>query len=374
MTSGGIRYTTSALSQAERTDERAPRDERARRRRRARLHLDRADGALHADVDHVRPPAKAREAREHRIAQVPRRALRSRLARRGPGSRGRRRTPARCPCTSARAAAPCRRPASRNALEDGVARDRRRQRQRSARQRLAEDDDVGNDVRLVEREALARAVKSRGDLVEHEQGPVLVAGATKSAERVRAVHPHPARALHEGLDHDARHVARDGRERGFERAVARRRQRHVNACAGRFPRTRRACRRSDRTATSWRTCRRDRRPRTRRRCRRGRPTLWNDCSAILSATSTATEPLSVKKTCRRRAGDELAEALRERIRPFVGEATERDVRHLLELLGHARANVRMPVAVRGGPPRGGPIDDLATVGQDEPAAARGRDR
>ena len=81
----------------------------------------------------------------------------------------------------------------------------------------------------------------------------------------------------------------------------------------------------------------------------------------------------MKKTCRSRR-DQLAQALRERVRPFVGEPAEGDVRHALELLGHARANVRMPVAVRGRPPRGGPIDNLATVCQDEPAAARRRDR
>ena len=59
---------------------------------------------------------------------------------------------------------------------------------------------------------------------------------------------------------------------------------------------------------------------------------------------------------------------------FVREPAERDVRQPLELLGDARANVRMAVAMRGRPPRGGPVDELATIAQHEPAAARGGDR
>ena len=112
------------------------------------------------------------------------------------------------------------------------------------------------------------------------------------------MHAHPAGALDEGLDDDAGDVVGAmGAKAALERAVApapgaagesRRSPLPANARVHAVDRIAQR-HRGERVAVVRALERDDGAPRARR-------ALWNDCSAIFSATSTATEPLSVKKT------------------------------------------------------------------------------
>jgi hypothetical protein len=59
---------------------------------------------------------------------------------------------------------------------------------------------------------------------------------------------------------------------------------------------------------------------------------------------------------------------------FVHQPAEHHMRHGLELMLHRGADVRMIVAVARRPPRGDPIDQLASIGQYDAAAAGRLDR
>ncbi len=59
---------------------------------------------------------------------------------------------------------------------------------------------------------------------------------------------------------------------------------------------------------------------------------------------------------------------------LVRQPAEHHVRHDLKLAGHRIADVRMVVAVAGGPPRRCPIHQLAPVGQDDARPMREGDR
>ena len=105
------------------------------------------------------------------------------------------------------------------------------------------------------------------------------------------------------------------------------------------------------------------------------PRLSQYCTAIFSATSTATEPESLKNTRSRSPGASSADQpLRQRQRRLVHQAAEHDVRHRRELALDRCADVRMVVAVAGGPPRGDAVDQFAAVGQHDAAAVRRGDR
>ena len=105
----------------------------------------------------------------------------------------------------------------------------------------------------------------------------------------------------------------------------------------------------------------------------GSPTFRQYCSAILSATSTATDPESEKKT-RVSPGGAIAVSRPARTqRRLVHQAAEHHVRHRLQLPRHALENMRVIVAVADAPPRRDAVDQLAAVGQDDAAAVRPHD-
>ena len=91
-------------------------------------------------------------------------------------------------------------------------------------------------------------------------------------------------------------------------------------------------------------------------------------TASFIATSTATDPESQKNTRCSGAGRELDQPLGQRHGRSVGEPAQHHVRHRAELVPHGVVEHLVPVAVHGRPPRGHPVDELATVGQPQPYA------
>ena len=81
------------------------------------------------------------------------------------------------------------------------------------------------------------------------------------------------------------------------------------------------------------------------------------------ATSTETEPESVKNTRLEIARQYLRKTARERQRLLVHQPAEHHMRHDLELALHRFADMRMIVAVAGGPPRRDAIDEFAPIGE-----------
>ena len=59
---------------------------------------------------------------------------------------------------------------------------------------------------------------------------------------------------------------------------------------------------------------------------------------------------------------------------LVYKAAEHHMRHRRQLAGHAVDDVRVIVSMADAPPRRDAIDELAAVGQHDPAAARPHDR
>ena len=105
---------------------------------------------------------------------------------------------------------------------------------------------------------------------------------------------------------------------------------------------------------------------------------WN---AILSATSTAVEPLSEKNTRlsgparpSREPGRDRDEPLRQLFGPRMGQAEHRRMGDPVELRAHRGVDVRVAVAVHVAPQRGDTIDVPASGRVDEPHAVGGLDR
>ena len=73
------------------------------------------------------------------------------------------------------------------------------------------------------------------------------------------------------------------------------------------------------------------------------------------------------------AGQNACEPRRQRIGRRMREPAEHHVRHARELRGDGGADVRMVVAVAGGPPRRDAIDELAAVGEIKPYSVRALD-
>ncbi len=94
--------------------------------------------------------------------------------------------------------------------------------------------------------------------------------------------------------------------------------------------------------------------------------------AIFIATSTATEPESEKKTWFSVPGRRLRKALGQRQRRFVHQPAQHHMRHLLELGFDGGGDMRMVVAMGGGPPAGDAVDQLAPVGQHDARAIGAR--
>ncbi len=102
------------------------------------------------------------------------------------------------------------------------------------------------------------------------------------------------------------------------------------------------------------------------RVRRDCPRLRQYCNAILTATSTETEPESQKNTFCSGSGGQLDQELREPGCGFVGEAAEHDVRHAPPHLNRGRGvEARVPVTVDRRPPRTHPVDHRPSVGEFE---------
>ena len=88
-----------------------------------------------------------------------------------------------------------------------------------------------------------------------------------------------------------------------------------------------------------------------KRVRSGRPFCAQYCSAIFSATSTAVEPLSLKKTCSKAARRELDQAASaSRATGSCVMPAERRVAQPLGLSGERADQARMIVPERGAPP------------------------
>ena len=94
----------------------------------------------------------------------------------------------------------------------------------------------------------------------------------------------------------------------------------------------------------------------------------------MSATSTATDPESEKKTRVSPGGTSAVSRLGQPQRRLVYQAAEHHVRHCLELPRDALEDMRVIVAVADAPPRRDAVDQLAAVGQDDAAAVRPHDR
>ena len=93
----------------------------------------------------------------------------------------------------------------------------------------------------------------------------------------------------------------------------------------------------------------------------GRPRACQYWSAILIATSTATEPESQKNTCSSPPGVSATSRSRQLDRRLVGQAAEHDVGHAPELVSTAAVQLRVVVAVDRAPPGRHAVDQLAAV-------------
>ena len=74
------------------------------------------------------------------------------------------------------------------------------------------------------------------------------------------------------------------------------------------------------------------------------------------------------------AGQQRRQPPRQRQRLLVHQPAEHHMRHRRELALDRRADVRMIIAVAGGPPRGDAVDQFAPVGEHDAAALGARDR
>ena len=125
----------------------------------------------------------------------------------------------------------------------------------------------------------------------------------------------------------------------------------------------------DRRPTSRRTCRRDSRRESSRSASAPARRGSSDTGAPSSSRPRRTpSPTRVKNTCSRSPGNNAASRAANEVGGRVHEAAEHHVRHALELRGDRGADVRMVVAVAGGPPRRDAVDELAAVGEIQPHA------
>ena len=216
-------------------------------------------------------------------------------------------------------------------LEHLFARDRCGQRQRAAGQRLGQRDDVRNDARVLEGEHRAGAAEAGKDLVEDQQQLVAVGGGAQRAQHFRVVKAHAAGALHQRLDDDGGKLVGVPFERCLEGGSALLVDRQIDRDLLRQQAAERrvhaalrigyrhgaggvaviAAGEGEKTGAA------------------AAPRLRQYCTAIFSATSTATEPDSLKNTRSRSPGPSSPTSRRaKRQRRFVHQAAEHDVGHL----------------------------------------------
>ena len=98
--------------------------------------------------------------------------------------------------------------AGREHVHDLARGDKGRHRQHAAAERLAQDDAVGADALVLEREPGAGAAEARLHLVEDQQHAVRVADAAQPGEEARGRHDDAGLAL-DRLDQHRRRVRRD---------------------------------------------------------------------------------------------------------------------------------------------------------------------
>ncbi len=109
----------------------------------------------------------------------------------------------------------------------------------------------------------------------------------------------------------------------------------------------------------------------------GRPQFFQYCTASFSATSTAVEPSSEKKTWRSGAGTILPRRDREFFSGLVRKSREENVFEPRGLFGDGRGDGRVRVAVQVHPPGRNRIQNLPPVLRFEKnafAAANGKRR
>ena len=80
-----------------------------------------------------------------------------------------------------------------------------------------------------------------------------------------------------------------------------------------------------------------------------------------------------EENARQPGGSHRRQPARQPQRRLVHQAAEHHVRHRLQLPRHALENMRVIVAVADAPPRRDAVDQLAAVGQNDPAAVRPHD-
>ena len=236
----------------------------------------------------------------------------------------------------------------------------------------------GRDAGVVGGEERRRCARSRWRSRRRSAGSPCAAVTSRSTRRYAGmVEPHPAGALHDRLDdHRGQLVGVLPRP---SRPARPRRPRRTSAGGGAGEHLRgqharstaRACRRPGRTRSSGGRCRRgSRRARWPAGACSGRPAGALVLQAILTATSTPTEPESQRKTCSSPAGVISTSVVASStagswvsppnitwlIRPSW--SVTRRVQH------------RVPVAVDRRPPRRHAVDQLPAVGQPQPDPLR----
>ena len=167
----------------------------------------------------------------------------------------------------------------------------------------------------------------------------------------------------------------DARERLDRARRAPRLARRRHEARTRSARPRRASGRPRRRRSRWRRAsRRGRRPRARRSAGApGRPFCAQYWSASLSATSTAVEPSSLKKTCSSPAGATPAERLGQLRRGLVRDARERRVASDSAWRRERGDQARVRVAERRRPPGGVAVEIAAPVRVEQARALRAHD-
>ena len=255
-------------------------------------------------------------------------------------------------------------------LEHPAAGDGRRERQGAAGQRLGEGDDVGRHARAGTGEQVAGAAEADEDLIEDQQQVVLVGQPAQGAQHFVGMEQHAARALDARLDDDrgdlAGLLAHQGVERRFRGGVDRqggddlRRHHPGKQAVHAFFRIADGHRRQGVAVIA-----------ALERQEPGAagdaavdPVLQRHLHGDLDRHRAAFGEEHVVQV----AGQQACKPGGQPIGRLVRQAAEHHVRRALQLCGHRRADVRVIVAVTGGPPGGDAVDKFAPVLQDDPRA------